>query len=144
MLFIYCLSKDFNLAVKHVCITLNCLTETFEAVREIFLLAKLSQGNTKHKSVTKLRIVVKVFIILLNMLKCSRKDSRMCHKNYGNGLLQMFKTPINKETGGSTSKFRENNNWRHAIKDIIQLMKNLSFPPKYSIQKFMILIRLRK
>ena len=94
--------------MKHVCITLKCLTETFEAVREIFLLAKLSQGNTKHKSVTKLRIVVKVFIILLNTLERSRKDSRMCHENYGNDLLQMFKTP--QETEGPTSKFRENNN----------------------------------
>ena len=56
---------------------LKCLTEAFEAVKQILLLTKLSQGNAKHKSVTKLAMVVKVFIIFPNILECSRKDIRM-------------------------------------------------------------------
>ena len=94
------------------------------------MLAKLSQGNAKHKSVTKLAMVVKVFIIFPNILECSRKDIRMCHENYGNGLLPMLKTPIYKETERYGQKFKENNNWRCAIEDIIQLMKIMPFPSK--------------
>ena len=96
--------------VKTVCFRVKYLTEAFEAVKQTLLLAKLSQGNTKHKSETKLTMVVKVFIIFPNILECSRKDIRMCHENYGNGLLPMLKTPMYKETERSGRKFRENNN----------------------------------